>query len=397
MLKIYLDWNCITHSKNGDSLDYIEKLAEDYHNIAIFPFSDAHLRDNLVSRKEHNEDFEKDIEQLTKICKSHYLTYDNNSFFPKCAYPKEVIEKNGDTLELIQTTPWITKETYQYFLEAVKKNLPSHLQEQIKSAKPEEVFAIIDTYTTNITNTDFISFVNKFQPLKNLQSLETQFKSICIALDLFGFQTDKKDKTFQNKDADATHAFMALSCDYFVTNDKRLRNRSIASYKKFKAITKIITPDKLEPILREAKKKASNIDYFKQCIQQFGIGREESDGIHYQCLPYPVLGFFDICFCDFSQERSHTKEAYFIYSFKKSPYVYFTELENLLNIIIQLSNKSMRVCVKKTYCDPILKGMRGVPVTIQIIDEGMTLIFDNDVFKFNNSQNLPMMKVIFNK
>ena len=46
MLKIYLDWNIITHLKDdNDTSKELLNAIRDYHDFFIFPFSAAHLRD----------------------------------------------------------------------------------------------------------------------------------------------------------------------------------------------------------------------------------------------------------------------------------------------------------------------------------------------------------------
>lgn len=64
MLKIYLDWNCITHSK--DRFPYILEIAEECAGRFIFPYSNAHIRDLLVSRKSNNEYYQQDLDLLTR-------------------------------------------------------------------------------------------------------------------------------------------------------------------------------------------------------------------------------------------------------------------------------------------------------------------------------------------
>mgnify|MGYP006991365433 CR=1 FL=1 len=72
MLKIYFDWNCITHSKDEKYSSLLE-IVKLYGKDFIFPFSNAHIRDVLVSHKEGNKYFDLDISLLETICGKHYL------------------------------------------------------------------------------------------------------------------------------------------------------------------------------------------------------------------------------------------------------------------------------------------------------------------------------------
>jgi hypothetical protein len=47
MIKVYLDWNCITHCK--DSLVELKELLQQYRHIFICPYGVAHLRDIQTS------------------------------------------------------------------------------------------------------------------------------------------------------------------------------------------------------------------------------------------------------------------------------------------------------------------------------------------------------------
>ena len=110
MLKIYFDWNCITHSKN--IYPYILNIAEECGDRFIFPFSNAHIRDLMVSHNKENKYFDSDLDLLERICTKHYLLFEDGQMMPKFATPKEVIDVSGDELEMIQKIEFISPETY---------------------------------------------------------------------------------------------------------------------------------------------------------------------------------------------------------------------------------------------------------------------------------------------
>ena len=85
MLKIYFDWNCITHSK--DNYTYLLEIVKLYGKDFIFPFSNAHIRDVLVSHKEDNESFDSDISLLENIYGTHYLQIKNGQIMPMYGNP----------------------------------------------------------------------------------------------------------------------------------------------------------------------------------------------------------------------------------------------------------------------------------------------------------------------
>ena len=83
MLKIYFDWNCITHSKN--IYPYILNIAEECGDRFIFPFSNAHIRDLMVSHNKENKYFDSDLDLLERICTKHYLLFEDGQMIPKKA------------------------------------------------------------------------------------------------------------------------------------------------------------------------------------------------------------------------------------------------------------------------------------------------------------------------
>jgi len=52
MLKIYLDWNSINNIQTRHPKLY--ELIKEYGHLFIFPYSNAHIRDLLVSKEENN-------------------------------------------------------------------------------------------------------------------------------------------------------------------------------------------------------------------------------------------------------------------------------------------------------------------------------------------------------
>ena len=213
MLKIYLDWNCITHSKKDDSLSFIEQISENYQGRVIFPYSTYHIRDVLVSRKAYPNEFSLDLEQLTKICGKHYLQFENNRIYPKFTFPKEVVERQGDTLEFAQTFEWLSPQNYYSLKKNLQDSIPSEILTKIRNSTSNEAFQIIENYTWDILHSDLDSILNKNNVISRINTFEQQFKNLCIALDLFGYKSEDKNKQFTNIDADAGHVFMAANCD----------------------------------------------------------------------------------------------------------------------------------------------------------------------------------------
>ena len=88
MIKVYLDWNCITHCK--DSLvELKELLIKRYNNVFIYPFSEAHIRDVLTKSNCGSEYYEQDLDLLTQISGGNMLLLKGNTIKLYKVNPRE--------------------------------------------------------------------------------------------------------------------------------------------------------------------------------------------------------------------------------------------------------------------------------------------------------------------
>ena len=79
MLRIYLDWNCITHLKKPENRELFDYILSNKQYF-IFPFSPAHFEDLQRSRPSEgneNEDYYRDLNTLHNICEIHLIMFDN--------------------------------------------------------------------------------------------------------------------------------------------------------------------------------------------------------------------------------------------------------------------------------------------------------------------------------
>ena len=77
MLKIYLDWNCINNIQTRHMELY--ELIKEYGHLFIFPYSNAHIRDLMVSKDENNPFYQRDIATLSEICGKHLLQFEDEN------------------------------------------------------------------------------------------------------------------------------------------------------------------------------------------------------------------------------------------------------------------------------------------------------------------------------
>ena len=304
MLRIYLDWNCITHLKEPENKELFDYILSNKHYY-IFPFSPAHFEDLQRSRPlegNENEDYHKDLNTLHIICETHFIMFDNakKRVLPFSATPYEYAKKSGDTLDDIlkydSFTEYITKEIGEPFSSIYDMQLQGIPIEENISLFPNEVikngsdllnqgFKYMKEVQTHVNynkelsagirDLDALSFkrisgatpdniheeidkmISKSAPQFNMDKLIeltlqnntqksdlTEFISYYLSYDFMGFKQDR-GHDLRNITTDAKHAYYGSYCDVLVTNDKRMAGKAKAVYKDMSISTKVISSNGL--------------------------------------------------------------------------------------------------------------------------------------------------------
>ena len=297
MLKIYLDWNIITHI--DETSPKLLGLLQDYNNLFVFPYTSAHIRDVVHKSDLSDARLKHDIELLSSICYKHLLLYEDNRMKPKFCTPKDYINDYGYLMSLVQNTEFISRATYislkRLFQNQIEKTCPDSFK-RIQGSSPKNVMANINEFVKTYMGADNIEqFLRKNCPPDTLKSNEAFFKTLYIMLDFFGFRSEEKKKEYNNIDADATHIFNASFCDYIVTSDGRMSAKCSALYDYYKIQTQVISPQKLEEIILDEVSREYSFKYIFECVNKYGIPRVEEDGNHYKLIRTPILGLFNAC------------------------------------------------------------------------------------------------------
>ncbi len=315
MLRIYFDWNCITHLKDPENKKLFDYIMSN-KTFIIFPFSPAHFEDLQRSRPCRdidNKDYYKDLAILQYICDNHLIMFDNDKkrVLPFAATPYEYIEKAGDTdtwddifryntfSEYIKkevgepynimineltgkipvgiSVPFFSKEKIEDGLDLLNqgfkymKKVQTHvnynreLSAGIKSFD-EASFKHISGATSDNIHDEIDKMISKSAPQFNMDKLIeltlkrnkqnsdlTKFISYYLAYDFMGFKQDK-GHDLRNTSTDAKHAYYGSYCDILVTNDKRMIEKTKAVYKDMFISTKVISINELERCIEEEKK-----------------------------------------------------------------------------------------------------------------------------------------------
>ena len=279
---------------------------------------------------------------------------------PKFATPNEVIDVSGDTLEIIQNFEFVSPEMYSSIKDEIRKLLPPQIYKTIQGADSKDVISIIDEYISkDLPTHNLESLLSAYQPnIGQIINAESRFKTMCMALDIFGFRPEKKDKQLMNVDTDASHIFYAGHCDLFVTADSKLRGKAEAMYRRYNYQTRILLPEEFESFINDELKKEYSLIYMSEVIDKYGTPRIEDDGAHYKILPNHILGTFNVChkIDKFWGYEGETKAGLFRYSFNNTPYLFYTEINHFCDFIESLLQPSEKKAFREVYVNPILSG-----------------------------------------
>ena len=412
MLKIYLDWNIITHLKDEQNSDLFTFLMANKEYF-IFPYSKAHIKDLLVSKDANNNYYEQDFQLLTEICEHHLLEHEqniNNPYPYKC-YPKDYLEIKNVELELFSSG--FSKSTFykfidenglnpDYFMSILKKEkiepfviplinktienladlfslmfkygptlfndkkIPKQIQSyiqattndsqyrKIQGSNSTNIFKELDAAVFSQTNKTFVELIENPIAEKSKSNLEL-FTSLYLTLNLSGFFSDKH-RNLQNIYTDSEHAYYASSCDIFVSNDSRLREKTDAIYSQYNIQTKIISSDELITIMTEELTHNYDIKHmFTHDLPIYGEPiRTEGENNVYKQLPYRFLGIFNYCI-NLRIPDTNNRTGVFRIVIPPRSYVFYTELERYFERIISIiSEKEHKLLFKKEFVSKFL-------------------------------------------
>jgi len=159
-------------------------------------------------------------------------------------------------------------------------------------------------------------------PWSDFQEWQTMYMMLSMCL-----PKDEKNKSFKysNVHSDADHCCYATYCEYLVTSDQGLLNKSKLLYNHFGASTKSIKPGQLYHILDELNQNF-NVDLI-HTISNLDQEKIEhvADQVAYP-IQYPLYGCFNYCNIYMVDSRKH------ITFYKTSRYgIIYKEVESVVN------------------------------------------------------------------
>jgi hypothetical protein len=252
MIKMYLDWNVILALKKKEfTAESITKYLNSQE--VLFPYSAAHVQeaDNIsalndeLRSKQINEHLDY-LSQLTNdLYIYHSLTDKTVSLFTE--KPHDVLK----TIRGVSFAKTIMKTFINFISPEQKKSFREMLgidPRQLNNYKPDEVVIQLDSVLKARNNSiGFMEILdqafNSFPDTKDF-GLHNYIASIFELLDMVGYWKDAEtDNSNYARLWDSNHTFFASYTDYFVSNDKRTRNKAMVVYTLFKINTKVISSE----------------------------------------------------------------------------------------------------------------------------------------------------------
>lgn len=250
-MKVYPDNNIFIYLENGSlSLSDLEKVIE--NKIDKVFYSASHIQETLeIKGKTKNQKIDrinKRLRTIENVTKGNYL-FEN--------LDHQIIEQIETPFEVIKTIA-----EFPFAQNAVKGLLNLFSKEQkeewrkslniepsrINNYSPNEV---VEQLTKKLLQTGqeytFLGLIESaisFHPNGKTFGRSNRIASIFELLDLFGYWKDKSnDKSNYARFWDSSHTSFASNCDYFISEDKRTRNKAKVVYEIYDINTKVLSPE----------------------------------------------------------------------------------------------------------------------------------------------------------
>lgn len=248
-MRAYLDNNIFVYLENGtiQLKELIDKI--DPRIDKIF-YSSAHIQEadeiTGTTEEERNERMGRRIKTIEKTTQSNYLYQDlKNNVFYQIQNPAVVL----DTIREVPFANSAMKALANLITEdqrALARNSIGLDTAKLNNYSPTEV---IDHLNEKLVNwgqghsfLEIIELGISFHPQGHTFGLSNRIAAIFELLDMLGYWKDKaNEKSNYARLWDSSHTFFAAFCDYFISDDKRARNKARVVYGIYDIGTKVLS------------------------------------------------------------------------------------------------------------------------------------------------------------
>lgn len=319
MIKVYLDWNCITHCK--DSLSELYDLLKQYNHLFICPYGVPHLRDIQTNMGSNMKEYERDLDILTQICEGHMLSCCDDKIELLDILPRDYLLDSGEILDFLQNKLFFPYASMRTLFRTAFN--PDDLQRIAMENNPKQVVPVANNILKNTLGINSIEDLMIGTRTIYKPTLEMKFKQDYYSLDMLNYKSEAKKKSFSNIDTDAQHIYLACFCDYLITNDKKMREKAQAIYNNNHCATQVMDPFSFIKEIPIIVDKCYDQYLIPNAMHTNGIPTIKEDGAHFKALEYPLWGAFKYCYNIAALNNSCSKNMAF---FLPERFMFYDEL-----------------------------------------------------------------------
>ena len=245
----YLDNNIIIDIEQG--LISMEELRNNIdENMTEFYFSSAHLQEaNEMTAQTDTElknRLEKRFATISLVTNNNYITQElpSNKVFSQLENPKTVY----NTIRDVPSAQSAIKAMLNTISEEQKNDFRERMKIDSKlmnNYSPKEVIEQVNTRSEALGGLSLVGMIENavnLHPQGNQMGMGNRFAGVFELLDLIGYWKDKyNSKSNYARLWDASHTFYSSYSDYFVSDDKRTRNKAKVAFEIYGAKTKVVS------------------------------------------------------------------------------------------------------------------------------------------------------------
>lgn len=250
----YLDNNIIVNIEQGIlSISDLNKLTE--KDITKFYYSMSHIFEaNEITASANNELNERLSSRFKIISK---IT--NNNYLERVLPSNKVVKTSYEPFHIYQSINEVSfaRNSMKQMVNNISEDQKQQFRQQlnidplrINNYSPKEVIEQIDLNKSALGGFTLLELIEKgieIHPDGKDMSLHNRFAGVFEILDLVGFWKDKYNvKSNYARLWDSSHAYFSTFCDYFISDDKRTRNKAKVVFELYKVKTKVISSKGLE-------------------------------------------------------------------------------------------------------------------------------------------------------
>lgn len=249
-MKVYPDNNIFIYLENGSlSLSDLEKVIE--NKIDKVFYSASHIQETLEikgeTEKQRIDRINKRLRTIEFVTKCNYL-FENldHQIIEQIETPFEVIKTITDVSFVQNAMKGLINLFSKEQKEGWRKSLgiePSRINNYSPNEVVEQLNKKLFQAGQEYTFLEIIETGISFHPNGKTFGRSNRIAAIFELLDLFGYWKDKSnEKSNYARFWDSSHTSFASNCDYFISEDKRTRNKAKVVYEIYNINTKVLSP-----------------------------------------------------------------------------------------------------------------------------------------------------------